>query len=240
MAAAKEGPGLRETDLYGPVRDYLVAQGYTVRSEVQGCDITASKGDELIVVELKRAFSTTLLIQATRRQRIADAVYVALPRPTARHSRSHWRGIEHLLRRLELGLILVSFSTGQPLVEVAFHPLPYERKRDTRRRRAILQEAAGRSGEHNQGGSTRRKIVTAYREQVLFVACCLEKYGPLSPQQLCDLGASPKARSILSSNFYGWFERVGRGVYALNPQGRAALGEYPALVDRFRAMLTQV
>ena len=30
-----------ETDLYRPVHDYLVKQGYTVRSEVRHCDIAA-------------------------------------------------------------------------------------------------------------------------------------------------------------------------------------------------------
>ena len=37
------------------------------------------KGDELIVIELKKGFSTDLLIQATDRQRVTDSVYVALP-----------------------------------------------------------------------------------------------------------------------------------------------------------------
>ena len=42
---------MRETDLYGPIRDYLVAQGYDVQGEVKGCDIAARKGDDLIVIE---------------------------------------------------------------------------------------------------------------------------------------------------------------------------------------------
>ena len=42
---------IRETDLYPPVRDYLVKHGYTVRGEVLGCDITAAKDDALIVVD---------------------------------------------------------------------------------------------------------------------------------------------------------------------------------------------
>ncbi len=39
----------KETDLYPPIRDFLTAQGYTVRSEVNHCDITAVRGDELSI-----------------------------------------------------------------------------------------------------------------------------------------------------------------------------------------------
>ncbi len=39
---AKTPPNLLEKDLYGPMRDFLVGQGYTVRGEVKHCDITAT------------------------------------------------------------------------------------------------------------------------------------------------------------------------------------------------------
>ena len=55
---------LVETDLYGPIRDYLVANGYAVQAEVKHCDVTARKGDDLIVVEMKLRCSLDLLIQA--------------------------------------------------------------------------------------------------------------------------------------------------------------------------------
>jgi hypothetical protein len=224
----------RETDLYAPIRRHLVAQGYTVRGEVKGCDITAVKGEDLIVIELKRSFSASLLVQATQRQRVADSVYVALPRPSPREMRGPWRGIRHLLRRLELGLIFVDFAARRPEIEIVFHPLPYDRKRDNRVRRAILQEIAGRSGEYNQGGSTRRKIVTVYRENAIFIAVCLDVLGPLAPKRLRAFGTGSKTLSVLYRNFYGWFERVAHGLYALKPEGRAALAAYPDLVARFR------
>ena len=59
---------IRETDLYGPVREYLEAQGYRCR-EVNRCDLTAIEGDELIVVEMKTSFNLKLLCQAVKRQR---------------------------------------------------------------------------------------------------------------------------------------------------------------------------
>ena len=125
----------RESDLAPPIQEYLEANGYTVRSEVRNCDITAVKEDDLIVIELKKGFTTDLLIQATDRQRSADSVYVALPAEgeLAKRSRfsKRWRGIEHLLKRLELGLIVVTFADdAPPTVEVVFHPIPQPKPRN--------------------------------------------------------------------------------------------------------------
>ena len=239
---AKTSRPIRETDLYGPVRDYLVAQGYAVQAEVKDCDIAARKGDDLIIIELKRQFGVDLLIQATKRQRVTDSVYVALPGPLKMGRGSRWHGIKRLLRRLELGLIVVCFPRGRrrkdkPRVEIAFHPLPYARQKRARARRAILQEMTDRSGEYNVGGSTRRKIVTAYRENAILVACCLEKFGPMAPRQIRALGGGPKTLSILRNNHYGWFQRVETGVYALTAKGAAELPAFPDQAAHFRACL---
>jgi hypothetical protein len=232
--AKKSKGALKETELYRPLNEFLTAQGYTVRGEVRDCDLTATKGDELIVIELKTRFCTQLLVQATRRQRAADSVYVAIPRAGFRRCSAHGRGLQHVLRRLELGLILITPHSRFRPVEVIFHPLPYERKRHAPARRAILQELAGRSGDYNQGGSTRQKLITAYRENAIAVACGLEQRGPLPPRELRALGTGEKTLSILSANFYGWFERVERGVYALKPAGRAALERYAFLAAQYR------
>jgi hypothetical protein len=56
-----------ETDLYLPVKAFLVAQGYEVKAEVGAADIVACRGDEdPVIVELKAAFSLTLFHQAIR------------------------------------------------------------------------------------------------------------------------------------------------------------------------------
>ena len=224
---------LAEADLYQPIARYLDGLGYTVRGEVLDCDITAARGDELVVIEMKRTFSTALLVQATKRQRITDSVYIALPKPK---QTPHWRrGVRHLLRRLELGLIFVCFhGRRKPTVEVVFHPLPHQRQKRKAAKRAVLTEMDGRSGDFNCGGSTRRKIVTAYRENAIQIACYLDAMGPMSPRQLRDLGTGPKTLSILYSNFYGWFERIDRGIYALRAQGRDGLAEFSELAGQFR------
>jgi hypothetical protein len=220
-----------ETELYAPVRDYLLAQGYTVRGEVGGCDLTAVKGDDLVIVELKVRANLALLVQAAHRQRAADAVYVALPRP-AKPSRE-WRGLRHLLRRLEIGLLLVSQDAPRRRVEIAFHPLPYTRQRRAPQRRAILREMAGRSGDYNEGGSSRRKLMTAYRENAIHIACCLERFGPLTPAQLRALGTGQKTLGIVSRNVYGWFARVDRGLYAL--AAACEMAAFPEVAAQYRA-----
>lgn len=231
---------LLETDLYGPVRDYLVAQGYTVRGEVHGCDVAAMKDGDLVVVELKRHFGVKLLYQATRRQRLSDSVYVAVPRPKKMGRGSRWRDVKRLLRRLELGLMLVSFSGRKPRVEVVFHPSAAPRRKNTRARRAVIQEMAGRSSDHNTGGSPGRKLLTAYRENALLVAVCLDAFGSLSPKQLRAMDTGPKTQSVLYQNVYGWFDRVGHALYALAPAGEAALGDYPELVAQFRESVAEL
>jgi len=237
MASAKSQ--LTETDLYEPLRDYLVAQGYRVRSEVKNCDITATRDDDLIIVELKKGLTVDLIAQATDRQRITDSVYVAVPRPHGGIYGKRWRGVTHVLRRLELGLIIVSFIGSHPHVEVVFHPMPFDRKRSSKKRHAVIREAHARTDDYNQGGSTRKKLMTAYRERAIHIACALEQLGELTPKQLRALGTAPNTTSILSNNFYGWFTRVARGVYALAPEGRAAMDEYAHVADHFRETVAQ-
>ena len=229
-----KGKTISETDLYRPLHDYLVEQGYTVRSEVKNCDIAAVKDGDLIVIEMKRALNVPLLAQAVQRQKITDSVYVAVPRPS---NKRKWmggsKGVQDVLRRLEVGLIFVSPNGRKPQVEIMFHPLPHERRRRKSAHRAVLQEIERRSADFNEGGSCRRKIVTAYRENAVQIACYLAETGPASPKALRALGAGPKTLSILYRNVYSWFERADKGVYALSAKGRIELAQYPELVEHY-------
>mgnify|MGYP001013572129 FL=1 len=57
--------GVRETDLYLPVKRLLEGQGYTVKGEVGAADIVAMRdGDDPVIVELKAGFSLSLFHQA--------------------------------------------------------------------------------------------------------------------------------------------------------------------------------
>ncbi len=217
-----------ETDLYRPVHDYLVEQGYTVRSEVHHCDIAAVRGEDLVVIEMKRSLTLGLLTQAVERQKITDSVYVAVPRPSnMRTWNARTRSLQRLLKRLELGLILVSIGPARPGAEVVFHPIESARRKQKRARRAVISEIGNRIGDFNQGGSTRRKLVTAYRENAVQIACCLVEHGAMSPKDLRALGTGDKTLAILRNNVYSWFERVSHGVYAVTSRGRAEIGQVP-------------
>ncbi len=224
--------GARETDLFGPVRDLLASQGYQVRAEVGDCDVAAEKDDSLVVVELKRRIDLKLVLQATARQRITDSVYVAVPaRVYATHRQR--RHLARLLRQLELGLLLVH-ARGRGArqgarVEVAFHPEPYDRRKRRRARRQVIQEMRARSGGQNVGGSAPAPRMTAYREEAVRAARCLDVHGPLSPKRLKGLGCSDRVGKIVYDNFYGWFQRVGRGLYEVSDAGRQAAARYAAL-----------
>jgi hypothetical protein len=228
--------GISETDLAGPLYEYLAQAGYTVRSEVKDCDIAAVKGDDLLIIEIKKTLNLALVVQGVRRQRLTDMVYLAIPRPS---NKWKWwkesRGAQHLLRRLELGLILVSLDRGKPTVEVVFHPLPFARRKRSAPRRAVLEEIAHRTADYNRAGSNRTKLATAYRENAIHIACCLVQMGRTSPAMLRAMGTGPKTLSILRFNAYGWFERVDTGVYGLAAHAVADLRAWPELRKQYMA-----
>jgi hypothetical protein len=222
-------PALKESDLYPPLRDFLVAQGYRVRSEVAGCDVTAVIDDQLVVIEIKRALNLDLLTQGLRRQRTADSVYLAIPAPRTETLRKRHLAVIPVVKRLELGLILVDLESVIP-VRVAFHPIPYRPRLDRRARRALVREQAARSVDGNTGGTRATPLLTAYREKALTIALLLKQNGPSRPRDLRD-GGGPKTQSILSHNVYGWFERIDRGVYDLSTKGAQGLSTYAPIVE---------
>jgi hypothetical protein len=87
-----------------------------------------------------------------------------------------------------------------------------------------MTEHQARRGDPAVGGSTRRPIMTAYRQQALTCAAALSQ-GAARPRDL--KAAAPDAPKILRRNVYGWFARIERGVYVLTDAGRAALIQWP-------------
>ncbi|MBT2644210.1 hypothetical protein J7I80_18350 [Bacillus sp. ISL-41] len=225
---------LYEADLYEPIQKHFSKQGYRVNGEVIDCDLTAVKDEELIIVELKLNLNIDLLLQATRRQRLTDLVYIAIPKPK-RISRKRWNDITQLVRRLELGLIIVSLAGNRKKIEFKVHPEPYKRmtSKNTRKKAALIKEIEGRSADYNIGGSNKTKIMTAYKENCIQIACYLEKLGQMSPKALVALGTGDKTPLILQKNYYKWFERMERGIYVITEQGKADLEEYPELVEYY-------
>lgn len=219
-------PRRKETELYPPIKALLESQGYTVRGEVNGCDVAAVRDDELIVVELKTAFTLPLLLQGVERQRLTDAVYLAFEAPRGWRFTPKRNDILRLCRRLGLGLIVVSFRKSGPVADIVCDPGPYEPRRATSRKALLLKEFQARSGDHNRGGSSKRPLVTAYRENALLVAEFLKERGPSAPRAIKAATEVTATASILQKNHYGWFERAERGVYQLTEAGAQAVEVY--------------
>ena len=222
---------MREVDLYPPVKAFLEAQGYDVKGEVDGCDLVAVRGDEPpVILELKAGFSLPLVFQGITRQGLADNVYLAVPPFSGRTARQ--RDALALCRRLGLGLLVVRLAPA-PLVEALLDPAAYRPRKRPQRLARLLREFQRRVGDPNQGGSSRRKIVTAYRQDALRCASYLYRNGPAKAVRVARAVGVPKARAIMYADHYGWFERpagTDRGVYGLTPRGHAALEEYADVV----------
>ena len=227
-----------ESDLYPPIKRCLESHGYTVHGEVGGCDVAARKDGRLVLIEFKRAINLDLLLQIVQRQEAAESVYAAVPAPRTTDKR--WHALTRLLKRLEVGLLLVNMHSAVKSVEVAFHPVLQPRRPVQRvKQRALLTEMDGRTSDLNQGGSLRRPLMTAYREEALKAALALERLGSASPKALRELGAGPKTGAILLANHYGWFDRLGVGRYALTNKGREALEQYSELASALRERMQE-
>jgi hypothetical protein len=216
----------RETDLYPAIKAYLAAQGYEAKGEVCGCDIVATRGDEPpVVVELKRAFNLTLLLQGVDRLALTDRVYLAVPRAGRRTAgvSVYRRDVRALCRRLGLGLLTVARGRSGFDVEVVLDPLPYRPRRHSRRLARLMREHRRRTGDPTPGGITRTPIMTAYRQEAVRCALLVQAGGTATLRSLRQSGVVPNAPRILQRDYYGWFRRVGRATYGLTDRGAGDL-----------------
>ncbi len=209
-----------ETSLYLPVKRFLEGLGYAVKGEIGPCDLVGLRdGDPSVVVigELKLSFNLELILQGVDRLSLGDEIWLAAQLSAKGKGRESDPRYRNLCRRLGFGLLGVS-STGQ--VEILVSPTAPTPRKDPRRRSRLVDEHKRRKGDPAMGGGTRKPIMTAYRQQALACAAAMAT----EPKRPRDLKPScPDAQKILHRNVYGWFERSGRGVYALTDAGRNAL-----------------
>ncbi|MGE0439669.1 MAG: DUF2161 family putative PD-(D/E)XK-type phosphodiesterase [Gemmatimonadales bacterium] len=221
-----------ETDLYPPIKRFLERQGYTVKGEIDACDVVALRGDDgPVVVELKDQLTLALILQAVDRLSVADTVYVAF-RIGARQSAS-WRSrrkqVLSLLRRLGVGLLTIS-SRGA--VTAVLDPGGYRPRTSATRQRRLLKEFAERVGDPEAGGAPARQRLTAYRQDALRCARLLADEGEMKLAWIRERTGVERAGAILRDNHYGWFERARVGHYDVTPRGREELARWPAVDDR--------
>lgn len=211
---------MAETDLYLPLKAFMEGAGYSVKGEVNGCDLVGVKdGDPsvLIVCEMKLTFNLELVMQGVNRAAACDEVWLAARSSKTGKGREHDTRFRNLCRRLGFGLITVSASGA---VEVIVAPFAATPRRDPKRRSRLLEEHRRRIGDPQKGGGRGKPIMTVYRQDCILCATSLLT-GSQSPKQLKTL--VERAPAILRRNVYGWFVRESRGVYGLTELGRAAV-----------------
>ena len=209
-----------ETNLYAPVKRYLEGLGLEVKGEICGCDVVAYESGRpcaLVIAELKTSFTLELVLQGVERTAVCDEVWLAVAASKRGRGREGDSRVKKLCRLLGFGLLCV-FDSGR--VELLVEPVPWKPRANAKRRSKIVDEHRKRRGDPALGGSTRRPIMTAYRQQALSIAAALA-IAPASARALKP--HLPDAAKILQSNVYGWFERLTRGIYGLTDAGRAAL-----------------
>ena len=229
---------VKETELYGPVRDYFIDRGFKVRAEVRDIDVVAVKEDLLVGIELKKGLTVDLLTQGALRQKTCDLVYVAVPKPKRIVKDKAMKNLLYLLRRLELGLLYVDLEKKRVLEVLApsFYALDQGRRARIKEKVRILEETHKRSMDGNVGGSKGKKLLTAYREEALRAVALLRLKGVVSPKELKVRGLKS---SLLNNNYYQWFFKVGHGKYALK-EGLSLEKEYEVLVEDFIKEYTQL
>lgn len=225
----------KETDLYEPIRAFLEEEGYQVQAEVKNCDIAAVKDGQLVIVELKKAFNLKLVYQGLERQRLTDQVFVAIPRPKKGAREKSWKDMLKLLKRLELGLLTVALDSPLHTVDVVLEPSDSPIRRNKKKKEQVKVELENRQVDANVGGMTRRKIMTAFREKSIRLACLLEREGQLSTAELRERGLENYV-GIFMKNYDKWFKRVEKGVYTLSEKGQEALEneDYAKVVAFYR------
>lgn len=209
----------KEEDMYKPIEKYFKNLGYKVDGEVADCDVVCIKENEIIVIEMKKVFSTKLLYQGMRRQKITEKVYIAIPKPK-KYTLQKRSEIISICKGLGLGAILINMNkSSKDKFQIILEP---EKKANVLKYRydKVLKEFEGRSLNINKGGVTNKKINTAFKERNIKIACALELIGEGSAKNLIKYyECFPKTNMLLSNNTLGWYDRVGHGQYKINKYG---------------------
>ncbi|MEO1552966.1 MAG: DUF2161 family putative PD-(D/E)XK-type phosphodiesterase [Pseudomonadota bacterium] len=225
---------VRETDLYEPIKQFLQGQGYEVKGEVGAVDVVGCRGDEApVLVELKTTFSLSLFHQAIERLAVSELIYVAVPhKPGKAFAKSLKRNIA-LCRRLGIGLLTVRLKDGSVFPHA--DPGPYSPRRSLVKKQRLLKEFAKRVGDPNSGGTTRRGLITAYRQDALRCLGYLGTHGPSKASVVAGATGVDTARRIMADDHYGWFERVKTGIYDITPKGEVAMADYKSELAKLAA-----
>ncbi|MCR5836746.1 MAG: hypothetical protein K6G88_09585 [Lachnospiraceae bacterium] len=226
-----------EKDLFDPIKSYFESYGYVCDGEVNDIDLYMEKDGSGVAVELKVTLDFKSVRQAALRQKMVDTVFIGIFRPRNLNSRDFKDKI-YLLKRLGIGLIVVSKRTHT--VEIVSEPIVSDlsvfRKNNTKKKRSLSEEFQRRKVKNNTGGVTHAKIITGYREDALLVLSALSSLGGTSStKDIREISKIKNSTSILYANYYGWFNKEGRGTYSISKVGVRALEEYSSIIKKLKS-----
>lgn len=220
----------QESDLYQPIKTHLQTLGYEVKGEIKDCDIVAKKDENVVIIELKLSLNITLLLQAVDRFSLSDTVYIAVPKQCGIYKKQS-KQVKKLIKRLGIGLIVVDFQKTQQYVEVVSDPQDYSPRINKRKQIGLLKEFNLRVGDTQKGGSTRSKAgLTAYRQRSIRIAKYLTQHPTARGSEINKAIDEPQATLFLRNDYYGWFEKVKRGVYTLSKKGQKELQHWKEII----------
>lgn len=126
---------------------------------------------------------------------------------------------------LGFGLILIDVNKNK--VEVINEPSEYKPRKSKTKNKRLLSEFEKREGDPNLGGMTTKKgVLTAYRQKALKIAKYLEENGATKASIVSKELEEEKARDIMYNNFYGWFEKASVGVYDITDKGKEEISTW--------------
>ena len=116
-------------------------------------------------------------------------------------------------------------------IDVLAEPAPYAPRKMPKRQHKLLKEFAARKGDPNLGGSSKTKLMTAYKQDALRCLSHLASHGPSKLATLREATKVGRAAAILRDNYYGWFNREARGIYAVTSEGCEARQTFAAQIN---------
>ena len=159
-------------------------------------------------------------------------MYIAIPRQCTLFKKQA-KQVKKLIARLGLGLIVVDMQKEQQYVEVINDPKDYSPRKNRRKQQALLKEFSNRQGDTQKGGSTRKQpALTAYRQRCIRVAQYLSKRPSAKGAEIKKAINEPQATSMLNQNYYDWFNKVERGIYAISEKGLIELPSWQEKMDQ--------